>query len=49
VVVAENTRRLLGNLFEVEDLGAQNLKGIEGPVRVRVAKQQPSLNDPVQF
>ena len=33
VVVAESTRRLVGNLFELEDLGAQDLKGISGPVR----------------
>jgi class 3 adenylate cyclase/predicted ATPase len=33
VVIAESTRKLLGNLFELEDLGAQDLKGITGPVR----------------
>jgi class 3 adenylate cyclase len=33
VVIAQSTRRLVGNLFELEVLGAQNLKGIEGPVR----------------
>ena len=33
VVIAESTRKLLGNLFELEDLGAQDLKGISGPVR----------------
>ena len=33
VVIAESTRRLLGNLFELEDLGAKDLKGITGPVR----------------
>ena len=33
VVVADGTRRLLGNLFELEDLGAKDLKGIAGPVR----------------
>jgi class 3 adenylate cyclase len=33
VVIAEGTRRLLGNLFELEDLGAKDLKGIAGPVR----------------
>jgi class 3 adenylate cyclase/predicted ATPase len=32
VVIAEGTRRLLGNLFELEDLGAKDLKGISGPV-----------------
>jgi class 3 adenylate cyclase len=33
VVVAESTRKLLGNLFELQDLGANELKGVEGPVR----------------
>ena len=33
VVIAEDTRKLLGNLFELEDLGAKDLKGIAGPVR----------------
>jgi class 3 adenylate cyclase/predicted ATPase len=33
VVIAESTRKLLGNLFELEDLGAQDLKGIAGAVR----------------
>jgi class 3 adenylate cyclase/tetratricopeptide (TPR) repeat protein len=32
VVIAESTRRLLGNLFEFEDLGLKNLKGIADPV-----------------
>ena len=32
VVVAESTRKLVGNLFELEDLGAKDLKGI-GSVR----------------
>ena len=32
VVIAEGTRRLLGNLFELKDLGARDLKGIAGPV-----------------
>jgi class 3 adenylate cyclase/predicted ATPase len=34
VVIAESTRKLLGNLFDVEDLGAQDLKGVGSPVRV---------------
>jgi len=34
VIIAESTRRLLGNLFELEDLATQDLKGIAGPVRV---------------
>ena len=33
VVIAESTRMLLGNLFDLEDLGAKDLKGIAGPVR----------------
>jgi class 3 adenylate cyclase len=33
VVIAEGTRRLLGNLFELEDLGPKDLKGIAGPAR----------------
>jgi class 3 adenylate cyclase len=33
VIIAESTRKLLGNLFEFEDLGGQDLKGIAGPVR----------------
>jgi class 3 adenylate cyclase len=37
VVIAEGTRRLLGHLFELEDLGAKELKGIDGPVRAWAA------------
>jgi class 3 adenylate cyclase len=33
VVIAEATRRLLGNLFELRDLGPRELKGIAGVVR----------------
>jgi class 3 adenylate cyclase/predicted ATPase len=33
VIIAESTRRLLGNLFELQDLGSKALKGISGPVR----------------
>jgi class 3 adenylate cyclase/predicted ATPase len=33
VVFAESTRRLLGDLFELQDLGARELKGIPAPVR----------------
>jgi class 3 adenylate cyclase/predicted ATPase len=32
VVIAAGTRRLLGDLFELQDLGPQDLKGIPGPV-----------------
>ena len=31
VVIAEGTRKLLGDLFEFRDLGAQRLKGVAGP------------------
>ena len=33
VVIAESTRKLLGNLFEFEDLGGKDLKGIAGTER----------------
>ena len=33
VVLADSTRKLMGNLFELRDLGAQDLKGIAGPAR----------------
>jgi class 3 adenylate cyclase len=33
VVIADDTRRLLGNLFELTDLGSKGLKGIAGPTR----------------
>ena len=37
VVIAESTRRLVGSLFELDDLGAKDLKGIVGPVRAWAA------------
>jgi class 3 adenylate cyclase len=37
VVIADTTRRLLGNLFELQDLGALDLKGVAGPVRAWAA------------
>jgi class 3 adenylate cyclase len=37
VVIAEGTRKLLGNLFELDDLGAKDLKGVIGPVRAWAA------------
>jgi predicted ATPase len=42
VVLAEDTRRLLGNLFELEDLGAKDMKGISGPVRAWAARRASS-------
>jgi DNA-binding winged helix-turn-helix (wHTH) protein/predicted ATPase len=32
-VIAASTRKLLGNLFDLQDLGTKDLKGIGGPVR----------------
>jgi class 3 adenylate cyclase/predicted ATPase len=37
VVIAETTRKLLGNLFDLQGLGAQDLKGIGGQVRAWAA------------
>jgi class 3 adenylate cyclase len=42
VVIAEGTRKLLGNLFELEDLGAKNLKGITEPVQAWAALRASS-------
>ena len=43
VVIAESTRKLLGNLFNLEDLGARDLKGIAGPVRAWAVLRQASV------
>ena len=43
VVIAESTRKLLGNLFDLQDLGGQNLKGIGVPVRAWVALRPASV------
>ena len=43
VVIAESTRKLVGNLFELEDLGAQDLKGIAGPVSAWAALRPASV------
>jgi class 3 adenylate cyclase/predicted ATPase len=43
VVIAEGTRRLLGNLFELNDLGARELKGIAGPTRAWAALRASSV------
>jgi class 3 adenylate cyclase/predicted ATPase len=43
VVIAESTLKLVGSLFELEDLGAQNLKGVEGPVRAWAALRPSSV------
>jgi class 3 adenylate cyclase/predicted ATPase len=43
VVMAESTRTLLGNLFELGDLGAKDLKGIARPVRAWAALRASSV------
>src|SRR5205085_4239421 len=43
VVIAEGSRRLLGNLFELQDLGARDLKGIAGPARAWAALRASSV------
>lgn len=43
VVIAESTRRLLGNLFEFKELEARSLKGIAGPVRTWVVQRTSSV------
>jgi class 3 adenylate cyclase len=37
VVIAESTRKLLGNLFDFQELGTQDLKGIGSRVRAWAA------------
>src|SRR5215510_7112223 len=43
VVIAESTRKLVGYLFELKDLGAKDLKGVEGPVRAWAALRPSSV------
>jgi class 3 adenylate cyclase len=43
VVIAESTRRLLGNLFDLQDLGAQELKGVGSSVRAWTALRPASV------
>ena len=43
VVIAESTRKLLGNLFDLQDLGAQDLKGIAEPVRAWAALRPSAI------
>jgi class 3 adenylate cyclase len=42
VVIGEGTRKLLGDLFELHDLGPQDLKGVSGPTRAYVALRESS-------
>jgi class 3 adenylate cyclase/predicted ATPase len=43
VVIADSTRRLLGNLFELHDLGPKDLKGIAGSPRAWAALRASSV------
>jgi class 3 adenylate cyclase len=43
VVIAESTRKLVGNLFELDDLGAKDLKGIPGPLRAWAALRPSAI------
>ena len=43
VVIAESTRKLSGSLFELQDLGPQELKGISGPTRAWAALRPASV------
>src|SRR6202030_1402193 len=43
VVIAESTRKLLGNLFDLQDLSAQDLKGLDAPVRAWAVLRPASI------
>ena len=43
VVIAESTRKLVGNLFQLDELGAQDLKGISGRVSAWAAVRAASV------
>ena len=43
VVIAESTRKLVGNLFELHGLGARDLKGMSGPVKAWMALRPSSV------
>ena len=43
VVIAESTRRLLGNLFDLQDLGTQEVKGMGGPVKAWAVLRSASI------
>ena len=43
VVICDNTRKLLGGFFELDDLGCKNLKGIPQPARVWKALRASSV------
>jgi len=43
VVIADGVRRLIGNLFELQDLGQQSLKGIPAPVQTWSVRRANSV------
>jgi class 3 adenylate cyclase/predicted ATPase len=43
VAIAEATRKLLGSLFELRDLGPKDLKGLAGPVRAWAVLRPSSI------
>jgi class 3 adenylate cyclase len=43
VIIADSTRRLVGNFFELQDLGPKDLKGIAGPARAWAALRASSV------
>jgi hypothetical protein len=43
VIIAEGTRKLLGTLFELNDLGLKDLKGIAQPVRAWAVTRASSV------
>jgi class 3 adenylate cyclase len=43
VVIAEDTKKLLGSLFELQDLGPKDVKGITGPVHAWAALRASSV------
>ncbi len=43
VVIAESTRKLVGNLFELRDIGPQELKGLSGAMRAWAALRPSSV------
>ena len=45
VIIAENTRKLLGNLFELEDLGTKDMPGFAGPMHAwRALRPSPAAS-----
>src|SRR5256714_2125803 len=43
IFIADGTRQLVGDLFELEDLGRQELKGMSGPLRAWAALRTASM------